>query len=166
MSWIRHLLSVLLLPGIVTIAIPVFILNQYNQANPGWSLAVPLNLLPFLTGLLFIIAGLILLYQTISLFARIGNGTLAPWDPTQNLVNQGIYRYVRNPMITGVFSILLGEAILFGSLFILAWFAVFVLINLVYIPLLEEPGLARRFGHDYKEYCQRVPRWIPFVLKR
>ncbi len=26
----------------------------------------------------------------------------APWDPTQRLVVRGVYRYVRNPMISGV----------------------------------------------------------------
>ncbi|HVP21779.1 MAG TPA: isoprenylcysteine carboxylmethyltransferase family protein [Anaerolineaceae bacterium] len=166
MKWIRHLISILLLPGLATIAIPIFIWNKLDQTRPGWSFIFPLNLIPIITGLLFILAGLILLYQTISLFARVGNGTLAPWDPTESLVSQGIYRYVRNPMITGVFSILLGEAILTGSQTILVWFVVFVLINLVYIPYIEEPGLVRRFGEDYKEYCRRVPRWIPDLLKR
>ena len=87
--------------------------------------------------------------------------TLAPWNPTQKLVVHGIYRYVRNPMITGMFCILLGEAIFFGSWWLLGWFGFFVLVNVIYIPLLEEPGLARRFGNDYLLYRRNVPRWIP-----
>lgn len=36
-----------------------------------------------------------------------------------------------------------------------------VIANAVYIPLVEEPGLAQRFGEDYRIYRQYVPRWIP-----
>jgi protein-S-isoprenylcysteine O-methyltransferase Ste14 len=34
-------------------------------------------------------------------------------------------------------------------------------VNAIYIPLLEEPGLERRFGADYVLYKRNVPRWIP-----
>ena len=40
-----------------------------------------------------------LMVATIRLFATVGRGTLAPREPTQNLVVQGGYRYVRNPML-------------------------------------------------------------------
>ncbi|MEN6496322.1 MAG: hypothetical protein ABFD16_18720, partial [Thermoguttaceae bacterium] len=53
------------------------------------------------------------------------------------------------------------EAIFFGSWWLAVWFAVFVVTNMIYIPLVEEPGLAKRFGEDYVEYKQNVPRWIP-----
>ena len=99
--------------------------------------------------------------KTISLFARIGKGTLAPWSPTRHLVAQGVYRHVRNPMISGVFAILLGEAAFFRSPHLLIWFLVFVAVNSIYIPLAEEPELRKRFGEDYLLYCKNVSRWIP-----
>jgi protein-S-isoprenylcysteine O-methyltransferase Ste14 len=64
-------------------------------------------------------------------------------------------------MIAGVFFVLLGEAVLAASLALLVWFAVFVGVNAVYIPLVEEPGLVKRFGEEYLTYRQNVPRWIP-----
>jgi protein-S-isoprenylcysteine O-methyltransferase Ste14 len=64
-------------------------------------------------------------------------------------------------MISGVFCILLGEGVLFGSKSLLIWFAVFAIGNLIYMPLFEEPGLERRFGEDYVRYKKHVPRWIP-----
>ena len=73
----------------------------------------------------------------------------------------GPYRHVRNPMISGVLFILLAEALFFGSLPILAWFTVFLVVNSTYIPLVEEPGLEKRFGEEYIRYKQHVPRWIP-----
>jgi protein-S-isoprenylcysteine O-methyltransferase Ste14 len=55
----------------------------------------------------------------------------------------------------------LAEAIFFGSWWLLAWFGFALLVNLIYIPLVEEPGLAERFGEDYLLYKRNVPRWIP-----
>ena len=74
---------------------------------------------------------------------------------------RGIYRYVRNPIISGVFCLLLGEGLGVGSVPLLTWFVIFVIINLIYIPLVEEPALAQRFGQDYLRYKQYVPRWLP-----
>src|SRR6266536_2709701 len=60
-------------------------------------------------GLILILAGLTVMVLTISSFIRIGEGTLAPWSPTKRFVITGLYRYVRNPMILGVLTVLLGE---------------------------------------------------------
>lgn len=98
---------------------------------------------------------------TIVQFAHIGHGTLAPWAPPQRLVVQGIYRYVRNPMISGVFCILMGEAFILNALPLLGWFGLFFTAKLIYIPLHEEPHLRWRFGLDYQRYQEQVPRWLP-----
>jgi protein-S-isoprenylcysteine O-methyltransferase Ste14 len=73
----------------------------------------------------------------------------------------GPYRYVRNPMISGVLAILLGETLAFWSASLLAWFAAVFAVNAVYMPLVEEPGLSRRFGEDYDRYRANVRRWVP-----
>jgi protein-S-isoprenylcysteine O-methyltransferase Ste14 len=97
----------------------------------------------------------------VRLFAVVGQGTLAPWDPTSRLVAVDPYRYVRNPMISGVFGVLLGEALALGSTGLAIWAAAFLAVNHVYFIAVEEPGLARRLGTPYQEYRRRVPRWIP-----
>jgi protein-S-isoprenylcysteine O-methyltransferase Ste14 len=66
-------------------------------------------------------------------------------------------------MITGVATILAGEALVFRSWGIAVELAVFVVVNAIYFPLVEEPGLLRRFGGEYEEYRARVPRWLPRV---
>ena len=58
-------------------------------------------------------------------------------------------------------SLLFGEALLLLSRPHLTWALVFLGINSLYIPLLEEPLLARRFGAAYREYCAHVPRLFP-----
>jgi protein-S-isoprenylcysteine O-methyltransferase Ste14 len=149
----RHLAAILLLPGIVTVGVPALIVWQ-TGADVG-----PLAVI----GIPLVAIGLVLLASTIKLFASVGRGTLAPWDPTTSLVVRGPYRYVRNPMISGVLFVLLGEAALAGSLPLLLWFGLVFAINAVYLPLVEEPGLSRRFGDDYATYKANVPRWVPRI---
>jgi protein-S-isoprenylcysteine O-methyltransferase Ste14 len=156
----RHVRAIGLLPGISAGAIPAAIL-VFGGSEIGWDLDGGLAGLPVLAGAVLIFVGLLLMYRTISLFAREGDGTLAPWDPPRRLVVRGPYRYVRNPMITAVITILIGEAALFGSPWVLAWAAGFLGVNVVWFPLVEEPGLRRRFGEEYLSYSRNVPRWLP-----
>jgi protein-S-isoprenylcysteine O-methyltransferase Ste14 len=64
-------------------------------------------------------------------------------------------------MMLGVALNLLGEATITASLPILRWLVIFVVVTGIAIPIIEEPGLARRFGDDYLNYKRNVPRWIP-----
>ncbi|MFZ5868083.1 MAG: methyltransferase family protein [Thermodesulfobacteriota bacterium] len=163
MSTAKHLTAIILLPGMVLIAIPGLILYFTQTVSAGWGFRFPWALIPIIVGVLFIGAGLWLMVHTVKLFANRGHGTLAPWSPTQRLVVQGVYRYVRNPMMSGVYAVLLGEVILFGAWPLLFWLVPFVLVNAIYIPLWEERSLVRRFGADYLEYKKHVPRWMPRV---
>lgn len=158
-AW-RQARAIVLLPGTVWVLVPVVVLIG-TGTNVGWGLGGVVAALPVLLGLALIAAGFAFWLWTVRLFARIGRGTLAPWDPTQHLVVQGPYRHVRNPMITAVLAILAGEAALFGSLPLLIWFAAFFTINWAFFRLYEEPGLEHRFGNDYRVYKSRVPRWLP-----
>ena len=112
-------------------------------------------------GLVFAFMGSGLVISTISLFVKHGKGTLAPWNPTQALVNSGPYLFVRNPMISGVGLMLLGEALIFRIPALGLWPLIFFIANVIYIPLFEEPGLRKRFGQVYLDYQQNVPRWLP-----
>lgn len=114
-------------------------------------------------GLVVLAIGLILFFASLRRFASEGQGTLAPWDPPRRLVVRGPYRLVRNPMISGVVFILAAEAMLLASRPHAIWAIVFLSINLVYIPLLEEPFLRVRFGEEYREYCRHVPRILPHI---
>lgn len=156
----RQARAIALLPGTVTVLVPALILVG-GGTDVGWRLGGIAAALPVLLGLALIAAGFALWLWTVRLFARIGKGTLAPWDPTRRLVIVGPYRHVRNPMITGVLAVLVGEAALFGSLPLLGWAAAFFGLNHAFFLLVEEPGLERRFGEEYRDYRRNVPRWLP-----
>jgi protein-S-isoprenylcysteine O-methyltransferase Ste14 len=162
MGALNHIRAILLVPGVVLVVIPAVILWVAGPDTPGLWRSVPTTrvILPALGGVC-VGSGLVLIVATARLFGSVGRGTLAPWDPPQRLVVRGVYRHVRNPMMTGALLVLLGEAALSACLPLLCWFAVAGIIYAVYIPLSEEPGLVRRFGEDYLTYKRNVPRWVP-----
>jgi protein-S-isoprenylcysteine O-methyltransferase Ste14 len=157
---LRHLLSILLLPFMVVVIVPAWLFNN-AAGDTRWSDAALIGCLLRVAGLALFAMGFGLFSWCVSLFARVGRGTLAPWDPTRNLVAEGPYRYVRNPMISGVVAMLWGEALLWGSIAVGLWACAFIAINHVYFVLSEEPGLEQRFGESYRIYKANVPRWIP-----
>jgi protein-S-isoprenylcysteine O-methyltransferase Ste14 len=112
-------------------------------------------------GGLLLFVGLFLAGWTMRLFARLGQGTAAPWDPPRRLVIAGPYRYVRNPMISSVLIMLIAESLLLNSFILLVWWAIFLLGNMLYFPLREEKDLEKRFGSSYAVYKKHVPRWLP-----
>jgi protein-S-isoprenylcysteine O-methyltransferase Ste14 len=157
---LRHLLSILLLPVMVAAVLPRWILLNAAAMDTRWARSFA-TVPPRTLGVLLMLAGVGLVTWCITLFASVGKGTLAPWDPTSHLVAVGPYRYTRNPMITGVATTLIGEALLTGSRLIGLWALVVITINHLYFILSEEPGLESRFGESYAEYKRAVPRWIP-----
>jgi protein-S-isoprenylcysteine O-methyltransferase Ste14 len=156
----RLLRAILILPGTVLVLVPAVLLwssaSTALRAAPA-GLGDPRACL----GVLLLASGLGLGVWTGRLFVRVGKGTPAPWDPPARLVIEGPYRYVRNPMISGVLMMLAGEALLLGSWPIAAWLLVFFAGNAVYFPLVEEKGLRQRFGTAYDRYAENVPRWLP-----
>lgn len=161
MSGRQQVRAIALLPGNVTIVVPVAILALSGGPDPGWGPGGAGGVAVALAGVALIAAGLSLWLWTVRLFHRIGRGTLAAWDPTSELVVEGPYAHVRNPMISAVAVLLAGEALLLGSAWILAWAGAFLAINFAYFLRFEEPGLERRFGDAYRDYRHAVPRWIP-----
>jgi len=150
-----------MLPISVLIIFPSLVLYFTNDTTISWNFNPIIDTLLLIVGIVTMLLGLTLLFVTIRMFSKIGKGTLAPWAPPQNLVVEGIYSRTRSPMISGVLITLLGEGIVFSSLWIFIWFVIFVIGNHFYFIKSEEPGLVARFGDAYLEYKENVPRWIP-----
>ena len=161
MGLAKQLRAVLTLPFVVTVVIPSLLLFGFHGIDSRWFTASAWYALVFPIAVLLLLAGSFLFAVTVYLFHVDGEGTLAPWDPTQKLVVRGPYKLVRNPMITGVLGILLGESLLLGSFVLGLWTATFFSINHIYFILSEEPGLLKRFGGEYEAYMKSVPRWLP-----
>jgi protein-S-isoprenylcysteine O-methyltransferase Ste14 len=158
---IRHLVAIAVLPFTVTVLIPVWIARRSDTRFAVGEAALALAMQT--AGIVCLAIGLWLFVASLRHFITQGKGTLAPWDPPRNLVVTGPYRYVRNPMISGVLFIVFGEALVLRSWPHGQWALLFLIINLVYIPLLEEPMLRARFGPAYDEYRHHVWMFIPRI---
>ena len=163
MRVLRHLLSILVLPFTVVVVVPRWMITSLVASDTRWTAGTSSAVLAHVAGVLLFAVGFALFAWCVALFARVGKGTLAPWDPPTCFVAVGPYRHVRNPMICGVLTMVSGEALYLGSLHVAQWAMLFFLINQAYFMLSEEPGLRRRFGESYDIYRDAVPRWLPRV---
>ena len=139
-------------PGVVAGLVP-WLLTDW-EVNEYWA---PLRLL----GLALIAAGVGALLHAFLRFVVEGLGTPAPVAPTQRLVVDGLYRYVRNPMYLAVGATIVGQGLLLGQPILLLWAALFAVAVVAFVRWCEEPTLRRQFGAEYDEYRRNVPGWWP-----
>jgi protein-S-isoprenylcysteine O-methyltransferase Ste14 len=94
-------------------------------------------------------------------------GTPVPFNPPPKVVKTGPYRYVRNPMLTGVFLFLFGVGFYINSFSLMFFFTpLFVLVNVWELKKIEEPELMKRLGDEYIEYRRHTPMFIPGRRRR
>lgn len=153
-AWIGTIVFLFLAPGIVAGLIPWLISGwrPYDWDGLAW-LVVPVVWIAITLGVAFLL-------HAFALFA-LHRGTPAPVAPTQTLVVTGVYRFVRNPMYLAVLSIILGQALLFGSWWLLVYAAIVLIAVVTFVKAYEEPTLTDTYGEQYLEYRRNVPGWWP-----
>jgi protein-S-isoprenylcysteine O-methyltransferase Ste14 len=146
-----------LAPGTVALAIPYLL--------TGWSAREPSRPAQVAGGVLIAVS----LPQLLRAFLRFvseGHGTPAPIAPPAELVAGGIYAVVRNPMYVSVDGLIAGQALLLDQPVLWAYGIVAATAMALFVRLVEEPELRRRFGPAYDAYRERVPGWIPSLRRR
>jgi len=89
-------------------------------------------------------------------------GTPVPFNPPPKVVKTGPYRYVRNPMLSGVFLFLIGLGFIVNSASLVFFFTpLYVVINVWELKKIEEPEMIKRLGVEYIEYRRHTPMFIP-----
>jgi protein-S-isoprenylcysteine O-methyltransferase Ste14 len=119
-----------------------------------------------LGSLLFAIGAVFAVWSNIFLF-YVGKG--GPVDAfgisispqTKKLVTTGPYKYTRNPMVFGAFSVYISLAVFYNSIACLIGLSVLVLLLIALLKLSEEKRLLKDFGNEYLEYKKRVPMIFP-----
>jgi protein-S-isoprenylcysteine O-methyltransferase Ste14 len=124
----------------------------FGTALPGWTPAI---------GIALMAAGGVLAFACVATFVTRGEGTPAPFDPPRKFVAAGPYRFVRNPMYIGGFTVLLGFGLYEQSPAILLFTLPWLLAAHVFVIVYEEPHLRSTFGGPYDDYCRSVRRWLP-----
>ncbi|MBY5754329.1 isoprenylcysteine carboxylmethyltransferase family protein [Rhizobium leguminosarum bv. viciae] len=140
----------------------------------AWALTVVAGLaldwlyaLPFLPaampagglGSIVFLAGLALLIWAAATFRRAGTQVQLS-RPTTTIVDEGPYRFTRNPIYIGMFLGLIGLAVAFDSLWLIILLAPFYLVIRYGVVAREEAYLERKFGDAYLAYKARIRRWL------
>ncbi|BCW47419.1 isoprenylcysteine carboxylmethyltransferase family protein [Arthrobacter sp. StoSoilB5] len=153
-DWIGTVAFLFLAPGIVAGLIPLLISGWrlYDWDGAAWAV-VPIAWIAVIVGVAFLL-------HAFALFA-LHRGTPAPVAPTQALVVTGVYRFVRNPMYLAVLTIILGQALLFGSWWLVLYAGLVLAMVVAFVKGYEEPTLTGTYGEQYLEYRRNVPGWWP-----
>jgi protein-S-isoprenylcysteine O-methyltransferase Ste14 len=126
-----------------------------------------IDLLTFI-GWILVILGIIILWKSQKDFRAIskkeeGNN----WLDTTNVIDSGIYSITRHPMYLSF--ILMAIGLIFISQYWLNVIIGIVRILMLYYVMVEEEKMdLEKFGSDYKDYIERVPRlnFIKGIMKR
>ncbi len=129
-----------------------------SQVNSGFGAAEPVRR-PLALILIAIGTGLIVAARLA--LDRAGT-TWRPSEPgrTTALVSSGVYRFSRNPIYLGMEIVLLSWAVVLAS-------PAAALVSVLFVAYIdrfqirpEEMTLAVALGEDYRDYLERVRRWL------
>lgn len=138
----------LLVAIVLTLALH-FLLPLYKLVPMPWNL---LGILPLAAGIALNLSADKAFHQA--------QTTVKPFEESAALLTTGVFRITRNPMYLGYLLILLGVALIVGSVTPYAVLLVFaVLMDRVFIRV-EEQMMEAQFGQDWVEYAQEVRRWV------
>ena len=126
-----------------------------------------INPLPILSSTSSIYIGLLLMLlgQTgryIS-FSQLGKYFTGHISVPDKVFQEGIYRYIRHPGYTSGFIYIVGMGLCFTNLYSLATLIIFYILSTAKRIKREEQILSEHL-FDYKEYSERVARFIPFIF--
>jgi protein-S-isoprenylcysteine O-methyltransferase Ste14 len=106
-----------------------------------------------------IVAGIAVVLWCAHLFRKAAT-PIRPGEKPSSLVKHGPFAHSRNPIYVSMFAVLLGVALLLGSLSPFAGLPIFIaIIAHGFVPM-EEAALEQAFGDDYRAYRERVHRWL------
>lgn len=124
-----------------------------------WHLALPRNLWTHYFGWGLIDAGvLLMLWAGLLMLWR--KTTVNPYGKPARLLEEGPFRFSRNPIYLADSLIYCGIALLWGSLW--PWLLLPLVIYVMQRAVIrhEERLLVQLFGAAYRSYCARVRRWL------
>lgn len=98
-------------------------------------------------------------FAAIAAFRRAGTSP-SPYEPTSRLVTAGPYRFSRNPMYLSFTLWYVGISCWADSLWPLLFLPLVLLVMHRGVITREEAYLERRFGDEYRQYRDRVRRWV------
>lgn len=115
-------------------------------------------------------AALLIVFSLIGIYSGytmswIGKGTPLPIDCPNQLVIEGPYKVIRNPMAFAGIGQGVCVGLIFGSYMIIIYALVGAILWHMIVRPVEEKDLEHRFGKRYLDYRKEVKCWIPTFHK-
>jgi protein-S-isoprenylcysteine O-methyltransferase Ste14 len=168
-NWARHeyskkqrMIAVVFGGFIFWIVIPFFIIAFSDYVDQRLHLQrFRYGLVTSSVGLTFMVMGWLFANWAVKVQFTLGRGTPIPLMATQKLIIKAPYTYCRNPMTLGTAIFYLGIAIWLGSFSAIGLGLVYPVGISIYIKLIEEKELEKRFGSEYIDYKRHTPFLMP-----
>lgn len=170
---IRYIIGYILGFTIFILLIPfgLYRLSHFDSLFSGRVLFCS-DLLRYIISSLFFLVGAVFAIWSNIFLLMIGKG--GPVDAfgvsispqTTKLVTIGPYRYSRNPMVFGAFSLYLSVALFLNSITGLICVLAFLGIMIIFLKLSEEKRLLKDFGDEYTDYRKKVSMIFPIKRVR
>jgi len=156
---------------IILIPFGLYKLSQLDSRLLGGRVLFDSNYIRYFLSSIFCIVGAIFAIWSNIYLLIVGKGgpvdgfgvSISP--QTKKLVITGPYKYSRNPMVFGAFSLYLSIVLFLNSIVGLICLFVFLLIAIIYLRFSEEKRLLKDFGDEYREYRKRVSMIFPIKCK-
>ena len=132
-------------------------LDYYGLLESGKVLKV--KILMSIIGIIFLIYGITLWIKAV-LFQKIRDEIKAG-----HLVTDGVYSIVRNPIYSAFIFIFTGILLFASNLYLLIFPFIFWAYLTILMKFTEEKWMKEKFGEEYREYCKKVNRIIPWFKK-
>lgn len=143
---------------ILLITLHFFFANHFIVTQYFWSTTfAPTQIIGFITG----ITGLVICriaQVTMGKSWRVGiDEKISP-----GLITHGIYQYMRNPTYTGLYMLSTGVWLINPTALFSCWIIAFFLMMEFQVRC-EEEYLEELYGQNFKKYCKKTKRYMPFV---
>lgn len=129
----------------------------------------PFSLYQIFSWILLLIS-LYLISQSISFLKKIGgsqerknNSTNYEFENTVNLVNVGVYKYIRHPMYSSILFLCLGSLLKNVSVITIVLIVIIILF-LILTAKVEEKENINFFGKSYLEYIKKTKMFVPYIF--
>ena len=124
-----------------------------------WRARLPTGGVGSVVGLLLLVAAVLLASAALREFKR-AQTSPKPYEPTSAIVTGGPFRFTRNPIYISFTLTQLGVALIARSGRMLALLVPVLVVMRYGVIAREESYLAAKFGDEYRQYRERVRRWV------